>query len=319
MRCFVTGASGHIGSHLVRRLVAEGHTVAALMRPASDRTILTGALPRLHIIEGDLLAGGYRASLEAFAPETVYHLAWWGTAAEDRHAPQQITANVRATLDLLEAAHHAGAKLFVGIGSQAEYGRVSGCIAEDQPLRPETAYGVAKAALSQYLVPAYCERAGMRSVWLRLFSVYGPGDAAAHMLPTLIETLLDRHRPALTLGEQQWDYLYIDDAAAAIAIAGATPELSGAFNIASGRAVPLRAVVEQVRDRIDPTLPLGFGDVPYRHDQVMHLQGDITRMQQATGWQPLVSLEDGLRRTVEWHRQKRSGAAPVLTAEGRGA
>ena len=297
MRCFVTGASGHIGASLVRRLVAGGHTVAALLRPAGRRDRLADSLDRIQIIEGDLQPSSYGAALSCFAPDAVFHLAWTGITAAERNAPAQITGNVRGTLDLLEAAHRAGARLFLSTGSQAEYGRVSGAIDEEQPVRPETAYGVAKAALSQ-LVPAYCQRAGMRSLWLRIFSVYGPGDAPEHMLPTLIRSLRQGERPALTAGEQQWDYLYIDDAVDAIVTAAVTNTLDGIFNVASGRAVPLRAIVEQVRDLIDPALPLSFGDIPYRKDQTMHLEGDIRRLTNATGWRPQTPLTEGLRRTV---------------------
>jgi UDP-glucose 4-epimerase len=304
MRCFVTGASGHFGSHLVRRLHADGHTVAILLRSSSRRGVLEQVLPQVEILEGDLSSFSYMAPLIAFAPETVFHLAWSGITAADRNSPQQITGNVRATLALLDAAQRAGAKLFLSTGSQAEYGRVSGAIREDCPLHPETAYGAAKAALSQ-LVPAFCERAGMRWLWLRIFSVYGPGDAPSHMLPSLIEALLRRERPSLTAGEQQWDYLYIDDVVSAMARAAAAPALSGIFNLASGRAVSLRSVIEQVRDMIDPSLPLGFGELPYAPDQVMHLEGDIARIRGATGWQPEVSLADGLCRTVSWYQAKR--------------
>ena len=301
MRCFVTGASGHLGSHLVNRLLHEGHTVAILLRASSYRGVLEQVLPQLQIIEGDLNTSSYIAPLTAFAPEAVFHLAWSGITAAERNAPRQITENVQATLALLDAAERAGAKLFLSTGSQAEYGRVSGAIREDCPLHPETAYGAAKAALSQ-LVPAFCQRAGMRWVWLRVFSVYGPGDAPAHMLPSLIASLLRGERPSLTAGEQQWDYLYIDDAVSAMARAAAVPGLSGIFNVASGLAVSLRSVVEQVRDLIDPALPLGLGDVPYRPDQAMHLEGDIARIRSATGWQPQMSLAEGLSRTVAWYR-----------------
>ncbi len=305
MRCFVTGASGHLGSHLVRQLVADGHSVAILLRKSSHRATLGDSLAQVQTIEGDLESAAYIEPLIAFAPESIFHLAWTGITAAERNSPQQITLNVRATLTLLEAAQRAGAKLFVSTGSQAEYGRVSGAIKEDAPLRPDTAYGVAKAALSQ-LVPAYCARADMRSLWLRVFSVYGPGDSPAHMLPTLIERLLGRERPSLTAGDQQWDYLYIDDVVAAITQAALTPSLSGVFNVASGSAVPLRSVVEQVRDLIDPSLPLGFGEVPYRPEQVMHLEGDITKIRQAVGWHPAISLAEGLHRTVAWHQQQSS-------------
>ena len=301
MRCVVTGASGHIGSHLVRRLLADGHTVAIVLRETSSRAAIEDLLPRVEIILGELESSTYAAPLIAFAPDAVFHLAWSGITAADRNTPAQITSNVRGTLALLEAAHTAGAQLFLSTGSQAEYGRVSGAITETCPLQPETAYGIAKAALSQ-LIPAFCERAGMRALWLRIFSVYGPGDATVHMLPSLIEQLLRRERPSLTAGEQQWDYLYVDDAVAAIAQAAAAPGLQGTFNVASGRAVSLRAIIETARDLIDPALPLGLGDLPYRPDQVMHLEGDITRLREATGWQPQVSLEDGLRRTIAWHQ-----------------
>lgn len=306
MRCFVTGASGHLGSHLVRRLLDDGHTVAILLRASSRRDVLVECLGKVQTVEADLESASYIAPLTDFAPEAVFHLAWSGIAAAERDAPQQISVNVRHTVAIMEAAQRAGAKLFLSTGSQAEYGRVAGAIPEDHPLRPESAYGVAKAALSQ-MVPAYCDRAGMRSLWLRIFSVYGPGDSPAHMLPALIESLLRGERPSLTAGEQQWDYLYIEDAIAAVVQAACTPSLSGVFNVASGSAVSLRSVAEQVRDLIDVALPLGFGEVPYAANQVMHLQGGIKRLRDATGWQPQIGLREGLRRTVAWH-QARQGA-----------
>ncbi len=304
MRCFVTGASGYIGSYLVRRLLADGHTAAVLLRSGSNRAPLADFLPHVEVIEGNFDPVTYRDAVAAFAPEAVFHLGWNGTTAPERNAPHQISENVRAALDLLETAHRCGTRIFLSTGSQAEYGRVSGVIGEDQPLKPETGYGVAKAALSQ-LIPAYCQRAGMQSIWMRIFSVYGPGDLPIHMLPTLINGLLDRKRPALTAGGQQWDYLYIDDVVDAIATAVTIPDLSGGFNLASGRATNLRFIIESVRDLIDPSLPVGLGELPYSHDQVMHLEGNIARIHEATGWQPRTSLEDGLQKTVAWHRQQR--------------
>ena len=120
------------------------------------------------------------------------------------------------------------------------------------------------------------------------------------MIPYLIRALLKGERPALTACEQRWDYLFGPDAADAV-WAVARSDASGIFNLGAGRAESLRAIVETLRDAIDPKLPLGMGEVPYRPDQVMHLEADISRLTEATGWRPATSLQDGLKQTVAWH------------------
>jgi nucleoside-diphosphate-sugar epimerase len=146
------------------------------------------------------------------------------------------------------------------------------------------------------------EQTGIRLVWVRVFSVYGPHDNPECMIPAVARKLLRRERPSLTAGEQLWDYLYAEDAAEAIYRVAATPGAEGVFNLGSGVARTIRQIVEQVRDLIDRSLPLGFGEVPYRPDQVMHLQADITRLRRVTGWTPQTAFAVGVARTVQWCR-----------------
>jgi nucleoside-diphosphate-sugar epimerase len=145
----------------------------------------------------------------------------------------------------------------------------------------------------------------MRFAWLRLFSSYGPGDDPGWMIPYLILELLKGKTPALTKCEQLWDYIYASDVADAICRVASTPTANGFFNLGSGEAPPLSNTVKTLRDAIDPSLPLGIGQVPYRPDQVMHLQANNHRLRSLTGWQPNISLEEGLLRTVEWFRENR--------------
>jgi nucleoside-diphosphate-sugar epimerase len=144
----------------------------------------------------------------------------------------------------------------------------------------------------------------MRFAWLRLFSAYGPMDDSGWMIPSLIQQLLRRERPLLTAGTQLWDYLYVADAARAIAQVALTPQASGMFNLGSGRPETIRSVAERIRDAIDPKLPLGLGEVPFRPDQVMHLEADIGRLRATTGWSPEIDLNEGLRRTIAWFRER---------------
>jgi UDP-glucose 4-epimerase len=113
-------------------------------------------------------------------------------------------------------------------------------------------------------------------------------------------------RRPLTGGAQAWDYLYIEDTAEALCQAAVNDGAHGVYNLGAGEAYPIRSLVERIRDLIDPALPLGFGELPYLPDQSMHLQADIHRFQNATGWSPEVSLEAGLKSTIAWYRANRA-------------
>lgn len=306
MRCLVTGASGHLGSILTRRLIAEGAEVAVLVRPQSDLWRLRDALNQVAVLHADLAdLAPVREALAAVAPEIVFHLAWYGVTSDYRDDPEQITRNVTGSLELLRLARSAGCRRWVGLGSQAEYGHYAGVLTEGLPAHPVTAYGVAKLCVG-LLTQKLGVLLGMRVVWLRLLATYGPGDDERHLIPATIRTLLAGEKPTLTLGEQRWDYLYVEDAAEAIYRAATNDAADGVYNLGSGETRTIRDIVERIRDLIDPALPLGFGDIPYRPDQVMHLQADISRLQIATGWAPQTGLDEGLRRTVDWYRSRRA-------------
>jgi nucleoside-diphosphate-sugar epimerase len=303
MRCLVTGASGFLGSHLVRALLEREQDVTVLLRPNSKPERLLDCLPRVRVLHGSLddlgeLADGLRQQ----PVEAAFHLAWSGVTGEFRNCTEPAIENVAGTLRLWELLRQNHCAAFIGVGSQAEYGPKTGILTEDLPTVPQTVYGASKLALS-LLLKQFCQSAEMRFVWLRLLSVYGPGDDQRHMVPGLISALLHGEKPALTAGEQVWDYLYVDDAAAAICAVLQSKD-EGVFNIGSGQACVLRDFVTLLRDTIDPSLPLGFGEVPYRHDQVMHLETDISRMRAATGWTPQISLQEGIQRTVAWYRRQ---------------
>ncbi len=302
MRCLVTGVSGHVGAFLTKALLARGCEVAVLVRPQSDLWRIEDVLSEVMVLYGTLGdLGQARDALNSWKPEIVFHLAWAGVTGGFHNDTVQITRNVAGSLELFEAAQEAGMKAWVGVGSQAEYGTVDGILREDLAPNPVTAYGVAKHGLS-LMTEKLCAMTGTRFLWVRLLAAYGPMDDPRHLLPSVINQLLDGVRPALTPGQQCCDYLYVEDVAEAICRLALETSAQGVFNLGSGDARTVRFLVERVRDLIDPALPLGLGDVPYRPNQVMYLQGDISKLTAATGWRPQIGLEEGLRRTVEWHR-----------------
>jgi UDP-glucose 4-epimerase len=299
-KIFVTGSSGFIGAAVVRQLISDGREVAILVRRTSDRQRLPEILDHVAIIEGDLSdSSTYYSALKDFRPDSVVHLAWEGVKGVDRNSSVQMI-NVVNSIELYKLTERIGCSQFVGLGSQAEYGRAVGRISEAAQTRPTTAYGAAKLATSLVLERS-AAGSGRPFAWLRLFSSYGPNDDPSWLVPYLIRSLIAGEKPSLTKAEQIWDYIHVNDVATGI-VASVNADARGFFNIGSGKAKPLRDIISIIRDAIDPSLPLGFGELPYRPDQVMHLEADITALSSATGWSPRISFESGIAQTVAWHR-----------------
>ncbi len=305
MRLFITGASGFVGAATLSAALEAGHEVAAPVRPGSPAPRLEDMEGRYRRLPLDLRdTANIAAAMAEFRPDAVLHLAWWGVANSARFDRRQVTDNIETACALTEAAAASGAKAFVGVGSQGEYGADS-TMAEDALPRPTSLYGAAKVA-TLFLTRQLAEQAGLRHAWLRLFSVYGPGDNDAWLIPMLIGEMLGGRRPRTTLGTQYWDWLYVDDVARAILAVAVTPAAEGVFNLGSGRPVQVRSVIERIRDLAAPGMVLALGEISFRPDQVMHMQADISRLTAATGWTPRVGIEEGLAATVAWYRARAS-------------
>ncbi|MCK1393530.1 NAD(P)-dependent oxidoreductase [Bradyrhizobium sp. 1] len=306
MRIFVTGATGFLGSYVAEDLVAQGHDVAVLLRPGTRPWRLTAILDRLTVIEGTLddpstLGNGLRS----FAPDAVVHMAWRGVGNSERNSKDQ-ARNIADTVEMADLAADAGATIFVGAGSQAEYGPYNRAIAESNVPRPTTFYGIAKLA-SGLMAERHCAERKLRFAWLRIFSVYGPKDNEAWLIPSLIRTLRANGHMALTGCEQRWGFLHARDAAAAVRLVLTSPVAQGIYNLGSPDAPQLRDTVRRLHELIGAG-ELGLGEVPYRPDQVMVLAADMTRLE-ALGWRPVVGLDQGLRETLAWHAAAERGTS----------
>jgi UDP-glucose 4-epimerase len=301
VKVLLTGASGFIGSYVLRRLLADGVEVGALLREPGKAWRIANDLARVRVFPAGLEdERRVDRALAEFQPTHVVHLAWSGVLGKNRNDAAQYQ-NAFLSMGLLDKAIENGARHFIGLGSQAEYGPCQARIDETTRTSPTTLYGAAKLSTC-LMAERLCELSDVRFAWLRLFSSYGPQDSPEWLIPYLTLKLLNRERPSVTAAEQRWDYVYVDDAAAAIVDVAKAGTARGVFNLGSGSAPRLRDIIEGVRDAIDPSLPIGFGEVPYRPDQVMHLEADITRLAQATGWRPRVELPEGISRTVDWYR-----------------
>lgn len=303
MKVMVTGAGGFVGTAVVASALSAGHEVVALIRPSGKAQRLAGlgvAVVPLNLADADEVA----AAMRHYRPDAVVHSAWSGVANATRNDRSQIDENLTIALALVDGAIASGVEKFVGIGSQAEYGLLSGKIRETALPAPNSLYGAAKVAV-QVLAAQLCAEAGVAFAWLRLFSAYGPGDNPNWLIPSIIEQMLDGNRPRTTEGRQLWDYLYVDDVGDAVRAVLESPDATGVFNLGSGQPVPVRQIVEQIRDAAWPGSDLVFGEIAYGPQQIWHMEADIERLTRLSGFIPKIDMADGIARTVAWHRSLR--------------
>lgn len=295
MRILISGSTGFIGSH-VTRLLSKHHTVGILLRNVSNTHRLSDCLDRvvqLPVQFDDQV--NLESILSKFKPDIVLHLGWDGVAKSARDSHHQIK-NINTSLHFLEAAIKSEVKAFVGLGSQAELSIA----------KPTSLYGAAKLA-TYTMAERLAADAGIRFVWARVFSVYGPSDHPDTLISYVINQLLAGERPILSSGEQRWDYLYVEDAAQAISLLATSDLAEGVFNLASGNSRSLREYIETIRDMIDPKLSLGFGELSVQSSRITHLEAHVDRLRNIVGWAPATQFIDGISATLDWHRsQKRN-------------
>jgi len=296
-RVLVAGASGFIGSRLVRRAAAEGDEVRALVREGTDLRRLEAA-PEHGLIRGDLSELGEAArEIAAFAPEVCLDAAWGDPRGDTPIRSHE--RSVKDALGLARLAIDSGCARYLHIGTCFEYAPTDGLLSEDSPTEPHTAYGRAKLAVSEG-VRRLAEGSVTSVCSPRVFYVYGPFEHPGRLVPSVIRGLLAGERTPTTAGEQIRDYMHVDDVASAIR-AAAECDHEGPLNIASGHAGPVRTVVLTIARLIGREDLLDVGALPYRPEEPPSIRPDTARLR-ALGWTPSWSLERGLADTIEWWR-----------------
>ena len=297
----VNGSLGTIGLALINQLLKRKVRVYAVAFPGDPRIerIPNDAV----VIDCDMreiqkLTEKIDAPVDAF-----FHLAWAGTIGPGRDDMLLQTQNIRCAIEAAQTAKQLGCEVFVGVGSQAEHGRIEGKVTASAPCFPTNGYGMAKLCAGQ-MTRVVCRQLGMRHVWARVLSVYGVNDGPMSVISILLDKLFRGERPALTAGEQMWDYLYAEDAGEALCRMAENGRDGAIYPVGSGRARPLREYFELLRDAVDPALPLGLGELPYPPNQVMHLEADIAQLTEDTGFVPTTPFEAGIREVVEQYRQR---------------
>jgi nucleoside-diphosphate-sugar epimerase len=324
MRALVTGAAGFIGSRLVERLGAGGHAVRAVdcltdyydvaqKRAAAARV---RRVPGCEPIEADLGVADLPALLDGI--DVVFHQAGqpgvrdsWRDGFEG-----YVRQNVLVTQRLLEACVGAPLLRVVFASSSSVYGDAETYpTTEDDLPAPRSPYGVTKLA-AEHLCGVYARNWDVPTVALRYFTVYGPGQRPDMAMHRIVEAALDgRPFPVYGDGSQVRDFTFVDDVVAAnLAAARRDVPAGTVVNVSGGGSVSLIEVIGVVGDLVGRDVVLERR--PVQPGDVRRTGGANERAHRLLGWAPRVALREGLRRQVDWHRERRGAAPPALAAAG---
>jgi UDP-N-acetylglucosamine/UDP-N-acetyl-alpha-D-glucosaminouronate 4-epimerase len=318
MRTLVTGAAGFIGSHLCRRLVADGHEVVGLDDLSDGKLENLTDLPEVRFVEADLRAQD-AVQQAADGCSVIFHQGAMRSVPRSIAQPAETTdVNVRGTLNVLLAARDMPANV-VFASSSSVYGDQ-----ETFPLREDMASLLRSPyAASKLAGEAYCRSwwlsFGVSAVSLRYFNVYGPGqdpeNEYAALVPRFVMACMNGTAPEVHGdGEQSRDFTYIDDVIEANLLAGLAPEQARGrvMNVGGGREpTSVNRILEIVAGLIgvkpEPV------HTPSREGDVRKTQADVSLARRAIGYEPKIDIEEGLRRTVEWFRSVEAGRASAPT------
>ena len=272
----LTGITGFLGSNLLEALLAENYTIIGLKRSASDVWRIKEFLnnSKLKLVDID------KVKLDnIFAQEHIdilIHSAWGGVKTDDRNSLIVQLENFDFALRLFNLAIKAGVNKIISLGSQAEYGHYEGRVDENYPCNPVDAYGMAKIFAGRSL-QTLSEQSNTKWFWVRLFSLFGPKEDCKWLLPFAINKMLNNEDIDLTNCEQRYDYLFVKDFCKGI-IMLLNSEKSGVYNLSSNNSIQLKEILLMIKENLNSKSKLNFGALDYRKNQVMHVEGDSTKL-----------------------------------------
>jgi nucleoside-diphosphate-sugar epimerase len=296
MRVLVTGANGFIGQHVVGELRARGADVIAVSRQGGV------SVPGVDSIAADLLTPAGIGEIGKIRADILVHSAW-----ETRHgyfwnAPENALWQ-EATLALAQAFLEAGGKRIVALGTCMEYALAGDGPLDEAttPLQPTFPYAIAKDATRQAL-ELLCEAHGASLVWARVFHLYGPREHAARLVPSVVRALLSGEEARTSPGTQLRDFMSSLDCGTAIAHL-ALSEAEGPFNIGSGEAITIAALVSEIADMLGARHLLRIGALPLRPDDPPVIVPSVKRLE-AKGFRPKCSRAERLAEAIEFWKAR---------------
>jgi len=304
-RILVTGASGFIGKHLVRKLIKKQFRIVCFDLNFDENFILEFS-GQVELICGNLMDTQIvKKTIKNFSPEYVFHLA--GSKSRTNSLIEFKTSNeinYLGTLNLFEVLLDCkNLKLVTILGTIEEYGHTCSPFKEDSQELPNSAYGLSKLSTTK-LAMIFYQQFNLPVVVLRPSIAYGPHQGEEMFIPALIKSLLKQQPFKMTEGNQLRDFLFIDDLTDALIKGISCICLEGQIiNIASGTSITIRDIAMKIAEMTNNKEDLKVGKLPYRNFEIMNYTVDIMKASTLLGWFPKTNLYEGLEKTISFYKK----------------
>jgi nucleoside-diphosphate-sugar epimerase len=302
----VTGGAGFIGSHLAEELVRRGERVRVVDSLITGKRENLAHLPQVEFIEGDLAEPGVAARAVSGVDYVLHQAAIPSVPRSVEDPVTSNRANIDATLNVLVAARDAGVKRVVYAGSSSAYGNSATLPkVETMPTAPLSPYALQKLVGEQYC-QMFTRLYGLETVTIRYFNVFGPRQDPSSPYSGVISVFISAacQGKAPTIygdGEQTRDFTYIANVVDGVLRATQARDASGeVINVATAGRISLNKLFEVIRDLVGINVQPKYAEV--RAGDVRDSQADIGKARRLLNYEPSVSLEEGLKRTVAWYR-----------------
>lgn len=301
-KAIIVGANGFIGSQLISFLKNKDVEIYALVAKGTEYSILPQCR-NIRYFEFELSSIKNLAASFENDFDVLFHLAWVGVNPNLRNDYSVQTQNIIYGLDVMEFARSIKARRVVVAGSASEYAYCNEIITGNNIPAPSDMYSASKVA-THYLCKTFANNNNIDLIWTSISSVYGPGRDDNNLISYTIKSLLNREKPKFTKLEQKWDYIYISDLIEALYYLGKDGKGGKNYPIGFGTHKTMREYVEIIRKIIDPDLPIGIGDLPYKGETIDNQMLDISDLKKDTGFTPKYTFEKGILNTIDYFRNK---------------
>ncbi len=301
-RVLLTGGSGFVGANLTRRLLTEGHEVNLLLRDMKHVKRLEGILSDVQIWNIDLNDTiAVTEAVKKIQPEWVFHLAAYGAYSWQTEIDRAVKTNLQSAMHLLDCCEFCGAEVFINTGSSSEYGWKDHAPKETEMIKPNSIYAITKAAMTHYcLWRSALYRMNIST--LRLYSVYGPYEEEARLIPTVIRKGMSKTYPDFVDPDISRDFVFMEDVENAyLAVAEQSVRSAGkVYNVATGVQTSIRDVADISKKLFGITEQPEWNTMPGRNWDTNIWIGDPTLLCEELGWLPETDFASGFKKTAEW-------------------